>query len=71
MSQTYFMVKDTILVLDENDNIGSESKKKSHVFSIEQPRDVLHRLFRMFISDDSSNELLLLPRLPFPSESNM
>ena len=74
MSQTDFMEKDTVLVLDENDNIiGSESKKKSHVFSTEQPRGVLHRAFSVFIFDESTNELLLQQRaaskITFPSVS--
>jgi isopentenyl-diphosphate delta-isomerase len=68
------MEKDTVLVLDENDNIiGSESKKKSHVFSTEQPRGVLHRAFSVFIFDESTNELLLQQRaaskITFPSVS--
>ncbi len=72
MSQEDFMIKDTVLVLDEKDNvIGSESKKASHQFNPEQPTGVLHRAFSVFIFDESTNELLLQQRasekITFPS----
>ncbi len=72
MSQEDFMIKDTVLVLDEKDNvIGSESKKASHQFTPEQPTGVLHRAFSVFIFDESTNELLLQQRasekITFPS----
>ena len=72
MSQNDFMEKDTVLVLDKEDNIiDSESKKASHVFNKDQPRGVLHRAFSVFIFDESTNELLLQQRaaskITFPS----
>ena len=74
MSQLDFMEKDTVLVLDSDDNIiGSESKKESHIFNVDQPRGVLHRAFSVFIFDQSTNELLLQQRakdkITFPSVS--
>jgi hypothetical protein len=74
MSQLDFMEKDTVLVLDDNDNIiGSESKKGSHIFDKKNPRGVLHRAFSVFIFDESTNELLLQQRaaekITFPSVS--
>ena len=74
MSQSDFMEKDTVLVLDKDDNIiGSESKKGSHIFNKSQPRGVLHRAFSVFIFDESTNELLLQQRaaskITFPSVS--
>lgn len=76
MSQSDFMEKDTVLVLDHNDNIiGSESKKSSHIFDTKQPRGVLHRAFSVFIFDESTNELLLQQRakskITFPSVSHI
>ena len=63
MSQEDMMIKDTVLVLDDDDNvIGSASKKESHVFSKEQPRAILHRAFSAFIFDESTGELLLQQR---------
>lgn len=72
MSQEEFMKKDTVIVLDEKDNvIGSESKLKSHEFLTEQPRGVLHRAFSAFIFDESTGEMLLQQRaaakITFPS----
>lgn len=63
MTQDDMMEKDTVLVLDHDDNvIGSESKKGSHVFDKKQPRGVLHRAFSVFIFDESTGELLLQQR---------
>jgi isopentenyl-diphosphate delta-isomerase len=63
MSQEDMMMKDTVLVLDDDDNvIGSASKRKSHEFTIEQPRAILHRAFSAFIFDESTGELLLQQR---------
>jgi len=63
MTQDDMMLKDTVLVLDYQDNIiGSESKKQSHVFNTQQPRGVLHRAFSVFLFDLSTNELLLQQR---------
>jgi len=72
MSQEDFMEKDTVLVLDQNDNvIGSESKRSSHEFNKKQPAGVLHRAFSVFIFDETTNELLLQQRaaekITFPS----
>ena len=74
MSQMDFMEKDTVLVLDNDDNvIGSESKRGSHEFTSKQPRGVLHRAFSVFIFDESTGELLLQQRasskITFPSVS--
>lgn len=72
MSQTDLMEKDEVIVLDEEDNvIGNESKRISHEFSISQPTGVLHRAFSVFIFDENTNELLLQKRahdkITFPS----
>lgn len=72
MSQQDLMEKDTVLVLDLEDNvIGSESKRASHEFNLKQPTGVLHRAFSVFIFDESTNELLLQQRakekITFPS----
>jgi len=74
MSQQDFMEKDTVLVLDNDDTvIGSESKRASHEFNLEQPRGVLHRAFSVFLFDKSTNQLLLQKRskekITFPSVS--
>jgi len=76
MTQQDFMEKDTVLVLDNEDNvIGSETKRKSHEFLESQPRGVLHRAFSVFIFDESTGELLLQQRasnkITFPSVSSM
>jgi isopentenyl-diphosphate delta-isomerase len=63
MSQEDMMKKDTVLVLDDDDNvIGSASKKLSHQFTSEQPRAILHRAFSVFLFDESTGELLLQQR---------
>ena len=42
MTQDDMMIKDTVLVLDDDDNvIGSESKKGSHLFNAKTQRGVL------------------------------
>lgn len=74
MSQKDMMEKDTVLVLDDEDNvIGSASKKDSHVFESKQPRGVLHRAFSVFLFDESTGELLLQQRastkITFPNVS--
>jgi isopentenyl-diphosphate delta-isomerase type 1 len=57
------MESDTVLVLDNNDNvISSASKKSSHEFSPAQPHGILHRAFSVFLFDKSTNELLLQKR---------
>ena len=63
MSQDDMMIKDTVLVLDDEDNvIGSESKKGSHLFNANTQRGVLHRAFSVFLFDESTGELLLQQR---------
>ena len=63
MTQTDMMEKDTVLVLDNKDNvIGSASKRKSHEFEVEQPRGILHRAFSVFIFDESTGKMLLQKR---------
>lgn len=74
MTQTDMMEKDTVLVLDHEDNVvGSESKRGSHEFNNKQPRGVLHRAFSVFIFDESTGELLLQQRastkITFPNVS--
>lgn len=74
MSQNDMMLKDTVIVLDDQDNIiGSASKKESHVFNAEQPRGILHRAFSVFLFDESTGELLLQQRastkITFPNVS--
>ena len=72
MTQEDMMLKDTVLVLDDEDNvIGSASKRKSHEFKPDQPRAILHRAFSVFIFDESTGEMLLQQRastkITFPS----
>lgn len=63
LSQNDLMEKDTVLVVDNDDNvIGSASKKESHVFSKDQPHGILHRAFSIFIFDESDGRLLLHQR---------
>eukprot|EP00529_Nitzschia_sp_RCC80_P013975 CAMPEP_0113510930 /NCGR_PEP_ID=MMETSP0014_2-20120614/38408_1 /TAXON_ID=2857 /ORGANISM="Nitzschia sp." /LENGTH=745 /DNA_ID=CAMNT_0000406933 /DNA_START=17 /DNA_END=2251 /DNA_ORIENTATION=+ /assembly_acc=CAM_ASM_000159 len=63
MSQEDMMKKDTVLVLDDKDNvIGSASKRTSHEFEGGQPRGILHRAFSVFLFDESTGELLLQQR---------
>ena len=69
------MLKDTVLVLDDADNvIGSASKKDSHVFQQDQARGILHRAFSVFLFDESTGELLLQQRastkITFPNVRN-
>jgi hypothetical protein len=63
LTQADLMEKDTVLVLDDADNIiGTASKKDSHVFSTEQPHGVLHRAFSVFLFDESDGRMLLQQR---------
>ncbi|EED96177.1 isopentenyl-dephosphate delta-isomerase-like protein, partial [Thalassiosira pseudonana CCMP1335] len=63
MSQTEFMERDTVLVVNDDDVvIGSESKRSAHEFTPSQPRGVLHRAFSVFLFDESTSELLLQKR---------
>ena len=62
-TQSQFMERDTVLVLDTSDNIiGSASKKESHIFSPVQPTGILHRAFSVFLFDSSDDTLLLQKR---------
>ena len=57
------MIKDSVLVLDNDDNVvGSASKRLSHEFTGEQARGILHRAFSVFLFDESTGELLLQQR---------
>ena len=59
MSQLDFMKKDECILLDEKDNVtGSANKYKTHVFSTEQPRGLLHRAFSVFLFDEKGRLLL-------------
>ena len=76
MTQTDMMEKDTVLVLDDKDNvIGSASKRKSHEFEMGQPRGILHRAFSVFIFDKSTGKMLLQQRastkITFPNVSRV
>lgn len=63
MSQSDFMERDTVLVLSDNDEvIGSASKKESHQFTPKNPRGILHRAFSVFLYDLSTQEILLQQR---------
>lgn len=63
LSQNDLMERDTVLVVDNDDNvIGSASKKDSHVFNENQPHGILHRAFSIFIFDESDGRLLLHQR---------
>jgi len=63
LSQLDLMEKDTVLVVDDDDNIvGSAKKADSHVFSEKQPHGVLHRAFSVFLFDKKTNKLLLQKR---------
>lgn len=63
LSQDDLMERDTVLVVDNEDNvIGSASKKESHVFKPEQPHGILHRAFSVFLFDESDGRLLLHQR---------
>ena len=56
MSQSQFMARDTVLVVDANDNIiGSASKYDSHVFGHDTPRGVLHRAFSVFLFEEDAD----------------
>ena len=63
LSQDDLMEHDTVLVLDNADNVvGSASKKDSHVFKAGQPHGILHRAFSVFLFDESDGRLLLHQR---------
>jgi isopentenyl-diphosphate delta-isomerase type 1 len=63
LSQTDLMLQDSVLVLDNADNIiGSASKQDAHIFRDDQPYGVLHRAFSVFLFDQSTGKLLLQRR---------
>lgn len=63
MTQKDMMEKDTVLVLDDKDNvIGSESKRGSHEFTPSTPHAILHRAFSVFLFDKETGDLLLQKR---------
>ncbi len=63
MSQKDLMIKDTVIVVNDEDHvIGSASKQDSHVFSTYQPHGVLHRAFSVFLFDTTTHQLLLQQR---------
>eukprot|EP01041_Mallomonas_annulata_P003323 gene3323-6577_t len=62
MSQMDFMHKDECIVIDENDNvIGHQSKLETHIFNEANPRGILHRAFSVFLFN-SEGKLLLQQR---------
>jgi len=62
-SQDDFMLYDTCIVVDEDDNIiGNGTKKDCHVFKDTSP-GILHRAFSVFLFDEE-NRLLLQKRAP-------
>jgi isopentenyl-diphosphate delta-isomerase len=72
VSQLELMERDQVLVIDEEDNvIGFESKRKSHEFLMSQPKGILHRAFSVFIFDELTGDLLIQKRssskITFPS----
>lgn len=75
LSQEALMLHDTVLVVDNADNvIGSASKKDSHIFDTSQPHGILHRAFSVFLFDESDGRLLLHQRsadkITFPNVGN-
>jgi isopentenyl-diphosphate delta-isomerase type 1 len=63
LSQEELMDSDTVLAINEQDEIlGSASKKESHIFSPNQPRGILHRAFSVFLFDMETGDLLLQQR---------
>jgi hypothetical protein len=74
LSQDDMMVRDTVIVVDDNDTVlGSASKKESHIFSSSKPHGTLHRAFSVFIFETSNDKLLLHKRaaskITFPNVS--
>lgn len=71
-SQLELMETDKVILIDEEDNIvGFESKHNSHEFIITRPKGKLHRAFSVFIFDDITGDLLIQKRssskITFPS----
>ena len=75
LSQNDLMEKDTVLVVDNADQlIGSASKKESHVFSKETPYGILHRAFSVFLFDQKGRLLLqqrASSKITFPNVSGL
>jgi farnesyl-diphosphate farnesyltransferase len=62
LSQEELMIKDQVIIVDNDDKIlGSGSKKETHVFSKKNPRGILHRAFSVFLFN-SEGKLLLQQR---------
>jgi hypothetical protein len=61
-NQLGFMESDECICVNDNDElVGSISKKDSHIFSETNPRGILHRAFSVFIFNHD-NKLLLQQR---------
>lgn len=53
------MIKDECILLNENDEIiGHESKKAAHIFGKKNPRGLLHRAFSVFLFNEEGKLLL-------------
>ena len=54
---------DEVITVTPSDAItGHATKKQSHIFSLSQPRGILHRAFSVFLFDKSTGKLLLQKR---------
>eukprot|EP01035_Chromulina_nebulosa_P018819 gene18819-24591_t len=59
LSQEDLLLKDECILLDFNDKIiGHSNKKTSHIFSLENPRGLLHRAFSVFLFNNDGKLLL-------------
>ena len=59
LTQDELMIKDEVILVDNNDNIiGHGSKKDTHIFSPANPRGQLHRAFSVFLFNDEGKLLL-------------
>lgn len=59
MTQDDLMIKDECILLNEDDEIiGHDSKKTSHQFSKKNPRGLLHRAFSVFLFNEEGKLLL-------------
>ncbi|KAG5183202.1 isopentenyl-diphosphate delta-isomerase type 1 fused to squalene synthase [Tribonema minus] len=59
MTQDEMMIKDQVIVLDDDDNIiGQGSKWETHRFVPGQPRGILHRAFSVFLFNGEGKLLL-------------
>ena len=62
-TQDQFMQTDLVIQLNKSDEIvGSATKKETHIFSVDQPRGILHRAFSVFLFNEENHELLLQQR---------